>query len=181
MRDCCSILCAVNEPQMTRDQLTYTSTLAELGGVTGGKVVPYVALGAGWFRNSSAPHTEHICDEVFPLPNPSPGWGRRRQLQPSKGNSMVSPQYAGFSLEFDYSLDYSALLGAQVNLKRFEHSVFGPWERVPAAIFYPSPLRSPPAADGRAADGNASTDAFGLSTVALEHLIAYIKGGTGVQ
>lgn len=73
----------VNEPQMTRDQLMYTSTLAELGGVAGAKVVPYVALGAGWFRNSSTPHTEHICDDAFPPPNPSPGWGRRRQLQVS--------------------------------------------------------------------------------------------------
>jgi hypothetical protein len=88
---------------------------------------------------------------------------------------MVSPNYAGFSEEFDYSLDYSALLGAQVNLQRFERSAFGPWERVPAVVLFPSPFRSP------AADSNASTDALGISTVAMEHLIAYIKGATGVQ
>jgi len=90
-------------------------------------------------------------------------------VQPSKGNSMVSPNYAGFSTEFDYSLDYSALLGAQVNLQRFKHSAFGPWERVPAVILFPSPLRSP------------SENAPGISTVALKHLIAYIRGATGVQ
>lgn len=94
---------------------------------------------------------------------------------------MVSPNYAGFSTEFDYSLDYSALLGAQVNLQRFEHSAFGPWERVPAVILYPSPLRSAAAASTSKGQHPASTDTLGISTIALKHLIAYINGAAGVQ
>eukprot|EP01045_Picozoa_sp_COSAG04_P026301 COSAG04_NODE_3628_length_2662_cov_1.405384_2_plen_448_part_00 len=163
----------VNEPQITRDQLKYTSALAEVAGVAGGAVVPFVAIGAGWFRNSTTPLTEHICDDIF-----RPAAGRRR-LQPQRqlqNLSMISPNYAGFSSEFDYNPSYSALLGAQINLKRFERSAFGPWERVPAAVFYPSPLGKFPSRGSPQSAGP-----LGLSAIGLKHLVAYVKGGTGLQ
>jgi hypothetical protein len=77
-----------------------------------------------------------------------------------------------FSMHYPYNTAYSALLGAQMNLKSYEDSAFGNWERAVAATFFTSAFYvAPGTADNATEPGQFNT---------MQHLVAYVKGAADI-
>ena len=150
----------------TREQLRYTVENAQAVPGGTGTVIPFIALGAGYHSYAD------LNLDLFQ------GMGGSRPFLHSAFD------FTG-ALDGGYPRTYSATLGAQVNLPMFNSTGrwrhFGPWDKVVAAVFYPSVLdpRSAPC-PGRGADW-----ALG-SSVLLDHFISYVRGAnacpeTGAQ
>lgn len=103
------------------------------------------------FRRTSANAAKHGCEEVTPWIALASGY--RRQ----------TTQYHEFSLDWNYDLIYSWMLGAEVNVAWYgapeRHERFAPWNKAKVAIFYPEP--------------------FGRSPYWVDHFVAYVRGATG--
>lgn len=77
-----------------------------------------------------------------------------------------------FSMHYPYNTAYSALIGAQMNLKSYENSAFGNWERAVAATFFTSAFYVAPGTTDNA------TEPGQLNT--MRHLVAYVKGAADI-
>lgn len=103
------------------------------------------------FRRTAANADKHNCPEVTPWIALASGY--RRQTK----------QYHEFSLNWNYDLIYSWMLGAEVNIPWYgaaeRHQRFAPWNKAKVAIFYPEP--------------------FGRSPYWVDHFVAYVRGATG--
>ena len=155
--------------KLTRDALQQTATNAAM--IPGGThdVLPFIALGASYHRNASAPNMD---------------WqGNHSESASNKPFFQMTFDFSAL-LDGGYDRSNSMLLGAQVNLPMFNSSTsrsvwtsgpdegpwsyFGPWQKVRGAAFFPGILeyRSAPSpwTEG--------------STTILDHFVQYVKGGT---
>eukprot|EP01051_Picozoa_sp_SAG22_P008639 SAG22_NODE_670_length_7987_cov_2.733519_1_plen_1844_part_00 len=148
-------LYAIQEPEMTRQDFLHTADAAVQFGVKHGAVIPYVALGVGHRR----------CIESMPL---SPGQVPAHPRYP--GSLYIEPNSGWFDPANTYDFAYSALIGAMINQKRFEASAYGPWEQVPAVIFYPA-LDTDMGLPSKVTAGSTNT---------MDHFVAYVRAAAGI-
>jgi hypothetical protein len=103
------------------------------------------------FRRTAANAVKHGCAEVTPWIALASGY--RRQTK----------SYHEFSLDWNYDLIYSWMLGAEVNSPWYgapeRHERFAPWNMAKVAVFYPEP--------------------FGRSPYWADHFVAYVRGANG--
>ena len=121
---------------------TFTSKMAAVHTpASKGAVVPYISLGMGYRRNSTA----------FSAPE----------------------QFAVFDNDYEYDLAYSALLGAQMSLQKYEQSAFGPWELATHGVFFTSPF-------DESSWGNFESKIHPGSTNTMDHFVAFVRGAAGL-
>lgn len=103
------------------------------------------------FRRTADNAKKHHCSEVTPWIALASGY--RRQ----------TTNYHEFSLNWNYDLIYSWMLGAEVNVPWYgapeRQERFAPWNLAKVAIFYPEP--------------------FGRSPYWIDHFVAYVRGANG--
>ena len=144
-----------------RDKFAHTVANARARGIPSPSVVPYVALGASYHRNTS--HLPNINAQAKePLPD-----------VPFFDNGAFD--FSGVAPGGGYDLADSMLMGAQINNPEFNNNAgegrfpaFGPWQEARAVVFFPSifAIRSAP-----------STRTPG-SSVIMDHFVEYVRGAT---
>jgi hypothetical protein len=148
-------LYALGEPERTRQDFVHTAAAARKFNVNDGAVWPYLALGVG----------HHRCLKSMPL---YPG-----QVPPAPHcpqSEYVEPNSGLYDYGWTYDFSYSALIGAMINQKQYEHSPYGPWEQATGVVFYP------PVADDR----GLPSKIFKGSTSIMDHFVAYVRGAAGI-
>ena len=78
-----------------------------------------------------------------------------------------------FDNDYRYDKAYSALLGAQMTLSKYEKSAFGPWERATHGVFFTSPF-------DESSWGNFPSETTPGSTNTMDHFVAFVKGAAGL-
>ena len=71
---------------------------------------------------------------------------------------------------YNYPFAYSAFMGAMINDPQYERGHYGPWAKVSAAIFYPTPFD----------DRGLHSAVIKGSTNALDHFVPYTRGAAGI-
>ena len=104
------------------------------------------------------------------VPYISLGMGYRRN-----SSNFASPdQFVQFDNDYRYDLAYSALLGAEMSQPKFEKSSFGPWELATHGVFFTSPF-------DEGSWGNWASAFTPGSTNTMDHFVAFVKGGAGLE